>query len=176
VLASRQRPVAKEAVPEPVAEPVAPEPSAPSAVAFTLDDVIEAWPDVLGALKAPARAAVQDAQPIGIDAGVIVFGVPSVRKEAINERFRKEATAIKEAFAARLGTEPRFRVRAHDFGAVDALRPASPSVDVSEPAPPDEDEAVDLHELVDAPEAPPSDSVSRLVADLGAEVVEERPR
>ena len=49
---------------------------------FTLDDVIEAWPEVLGVLKAPVRAAVQDAQPIALDDGVIVFGVPSRRKDA----------------------------------------------------------------------------------------------
>jgi len=170
------------ASPEPVTEP-APEPApletppdegSTTGAGFTLDDVIEAWPDVLGALKAPVRAAVQDAQPIALDAGVIVFGVSPRRKDAINERFRKEADAIKEAFSARLGVQPRFRVRAHDFEATDALRPAQPSAQ-TEPPQPDE-EAVDLEELVDAPPAPPSDSVARLVADLGAEVVEERPR
>ncbi|HKC90153.1 MAG TPA: DNA polymerase III subunit gamma/tau [Candidatus Limnocylindria bacterium] len=179
VLAGRQRP---KASPEPVTEP-APEPApletppdegSTTGAGFTLDDVIEAWPDVLGALKAPVRAAVQDAQPIALDAGVIVFGVSPRRKDAINERFRKEADAIKEAFSARLGVQPRFRVRAHDFEATDALRPAQPSAQ-TEPPQPDE-EAVDLEELVDAPHAPPSDSVARLVADLGAEVVEERPR
>jgi hypothetical protein len=142
-------------------------------VTYTLDDVIEAWADVLGALKAPVRAAIQDAQPIALEAGVIVFGVPPRRKDAINERFRKEATVIKEAFAARLGSEPRFSMRAHDFESHDALR-APEAAD--EPPPPPEDEAVDLDELVDAKDAPPPDSVSRLMADLGAEVVEERPR
>jgi hypothetical protein len=38
------------------------------------------------------------------------------------------------------------------------------------------DDDVDLTELVDAHDAPPSDSVARLMTDLGAEVVEERPR
>ena len=191
VLASRQRPAAKPAAqpapsePEPpVAEPPADPPPLPEAVAssgnFTLDDVIEAWPDVLGVLKAPVRAAVQDAQPIALDAGVIVFGVPSRRKDAINERFRKEATAIKKAFSTKLGTQPRFKVLAHNFEATDALRPLPASGKSTEsagahPQPP-EDDAVDLHDLVDATDAPPSDSVARLVADLGAEVVEERPR
>ena len=51
-------------------------------------------------LKAPLRAAIQDAQLIAIDGmGVIVFGVPKPRFQAINDRFRKEAGAIKEAFA-----------------------------------------------------------------------------
>ncbi len=186
VLASRRRPAAKAApepepeLAQPVSDPPADPPPVPEAVAtsgnFTLDDVIEAWPEVLGALKAPVRAAVQDAQPIAIDAGVIVFGVPARRKDALNERFRKEATAIKEAFASRLGTEPRFKVRAHNFDATEALRPPATSVETTGAPQPPEDDAVDLHDLVDAHDAPPSDSVARLVADLGAEVVEERPR
>ncbi len=67
VLASRRRPAAKPAQPAPsepeppVAEPpadgAAETPPVPEAAAtgenFTLDDVIEAWPDVLGVLKAP---------------------------------------------------------------------------------------------------------------------------
>ena len=104
-----------------------------------------------------------------------MFGVPSLRKDAINDRFRKEATAIKDAFSARLGTQPRFKVLAHDFGATDALRTLTSSSESADAQPP-EDEAVDLHELVDATDVPPSDSVARLMADLGAEVVEERPR
>jgi len=185
VLASRRRPAAQPAAapaapePEPSAAeppdpPTAPEALTSSSAEFTLDDVIEAWPEVLGVLKAPVRAAVQDAQPIALDDGVIVFGVPSRRKDAINERLRKEATAIKEAFSTRLGAQPRFKVRGHDFEAADALRPPSASVESAD-APP-EDDAVDLHDLVDATDVPPSDSVARLMADLGAEVVEERPR
>jgi DNA polymerase III subunit gamma/tau len=199
LLARRVRPAATAAPesapePEPVADPV-PGPVAtteaaatqeavgpPEVVAsggqFTLDDVIEAWPDVLGQLKAPTRAAVQDAQPIALDAGVIVFGVPSRRKEAINERFRKEAGLIKDAFATRLGTQPRFTLRTHNFEALDALRPPSTSAAPTTVAEADE-ETVDLHDLIDAPnapDAPPADSVARLVADLGASVVEERPR
>jgi hypothetical protein len=42
--------------------------------------------------------------------------------------------------------------------------------------PEEEEEPVDLDELVDAPDAVPNDSVARLVADLGAEVLEERQR
>jgi DNA polymerase-3 subunit gamma/tau len=191
VLAKRARsaPASESAPePEPVADPVpgpAAAPPPPEVVAtggdFTLDDVIEAWPDVLGQLKAPTRAAVQDAQPIALDAGVIVFGVPPRRKDAINERFRKEAGVIKEAFAVRLGAQPRFTLKSHNFDAVDALRPAVLESTVAEPPPPApvgvaEDEHVDLHDLVDASDAPPSDSVARLVADLGASIVEERPR
>jgi hypothetical protein len=38
------------------------------------------------------------------------------------------------------------------------------------------EEPVDPDELVNAPDAPAHDSVTRLVADFGAEVIEERPR
>ena len=118
------------------------EPSATSA----LDDVIEAWPDALGVLKAPVRAGIQDAQPIALENGIIVFGVPKRRFDAINERFRKEAAAIKEAFASRLGAAPRFMLRAHDFDKVDALRPPAARVRAAgrsranEPPEPDDDE------------------------------------
>ncbi|MGH8978692.1 MAG: hypothetical protein ACRDV7_11495 [Acidimicrobiia bacterium] len=144
------------------------------------DDVIEAWPTVLEGLKAPLKAVVQHAQPIGVEAGVVVFGVPRQRFDAINGRFRSEADTIKDAFATHLGFQPRFMLRPHDFDAPGALRPitgaaavadATPVIDLHEEA-----QVIDLDELVDAPEAPPPDSVARLVSDLGAQIVEERPR
>jgi hypothetical protein len=154
-------------------------------VSFALDDVIEAWPATLGVLKAPLRAGIQDAQPIALENGIVVFGVPKRRFDAINERFRKEAAAIKDAFASRLGASPRFVLRPHDFDAADAFRPVKGSTGKPaeaaskaehEPEAVEEDEAVDLTELADAPDAPQHDSVTRLKADLGAEVVDERRR
>jgi hypothetical protein len=75
-------------------------------------------------------------------------------------------------------------LRAHDFDKVDALRPPSSSPDgppvdavAQEPEPePEPEEVVDLSELADAHDAPQHDSVTRLVAGLGAEVVDERRR
>jgi DNA polymerase-3 subunit gamma/tau len=156
--------------------------SAAAPVSFSFDDVVEAWPDVLGALKAPVRAAIQDAQPIALEHGVVVFGAPKARLSMINDRFRKEAETIKDAFASRLGSPPKFSVRVHDFGAHDALAPLASSDAQSHtnqapaPEPETEEEHVDLAELVDAPDAPPNDAAARLIADFGAEVVEERPR
>jgi hypothetical protein len=154
-------------------------------VSFALDDVIEAWPATLLLLKAPLRAGIQDAQPIALENGIVVFGVPKRRFDAINERFRKEAAAIKDAFASRLGASPRFVLRPHDFDAPDAFRPkegstgeravAAPATE-PEPEAADEDEAVDLNELADAPDAPQLDSVTRVVAGFGAEVIDERRR
>jgi DNA polymerase III subunit gamma/tau len=172
---------APAAAPQPPAGP-APEPGpAPAAgTALELDDVILAWPAALEALKAPVRATVVQAQPIGIEDGVIVFGAPRQRFEAINARFRGEASAIKEALEAQLGTQPKILVRPHDFETSDALRPtretAVPEVTHDEPPADDHDEHIDLDELADAPTAPPPDPAARLMADLGAEVVEERAR
>ena len=50
---------------------------------------------VLATLKAPIKALIQEAQPIALEPGTIVFGVPPRRFDATNERFRKEASAIK---------------------------------------------------------------------------------
>jgi DNA polymerase-3 subunit gamma/tau len=177
-------PVAAEPPDTAPAASAAPADSPPSAesATFALDDVIEAWPATLGILKAPLRAGIQDAQPIALEDGIIVFGVPKRRFDAINERFRKEAAAIKDAFASRLGAAPRFMLRAHDFTKTDAFRPETASGEPGAEAPKNEhepepdDEAVDLTELSDASDAPQLDSVTRLVADLGAEVVDERRR
>jgi DNA polymerase-3 subunit gamma/tau len=159
VLAARPRPPKPEAP----AEPAGP-------VTFGLDDVIEAWASVLGELSPPVRAAVQDAQPIALEDGVIVFGVPANRRDAVNDRLRKENETIKTAFTNKLGSAPRFAVRAHDFNTPDALKPPEPHDE-----PETEPEHIDLEELVDAPDLPP-DSISRLTNQLGAEVVEEIPR
>ena len=70
-------------------------------------------------------------------------------------------------------------MRPHDFDTVDALRPVTktragrgrrrrPS--------PHEEESIDLEELTEAPDAPPPDPAARLVAGLGAQIVEERSR
>ena len=176
VLAGRRR-AAKATAPaaEPDEAPAAVPAPAPAPANISLDDVIEVWPETLALLKAPLRGAIQDAQPIAMDEhGVIVFGVPKVRYDTINDRFRKDADTIKAAFAEKLGAAPRFMLRAHDFDAPDALRP--PTNDARPPADDHHDDHVDPNELVDAPDAPPSDSVARLVSDLGAKVVDERPR
>jgi DNA polymerase-3 subunit gamma/tau len=158
-----------------------PEARAPEALLGTAtaacdpDDVIEAWPNVLEGLKAPLKAVVQHAQPIGVEQGVVVFGVPRPRFDAINGRFRNDADTIKAAFASYLGFQPRFVLRPHDFDAPGAFRPlvGGPvgAVELRDAEPP-----IDLNDLVDAHDAPPPDSVARLVSDLGAQVVEERPR
>jgi DNA polymerase-3 subunit gamma/tau len=181
--AKKAKPAARAEPAEPIVveEPPKPEPvtEAPetSSIVPELDDVIEAWPGVLDSLKAPVRATIQEAQPIGIERGAIVFGAPRNRLEAVKVRFRSEAPAIKEALAARLGGQPKFLIKAHDFGAVDALRPVSnASTGAADNSEPPAEEHIDLDELTDAPDAPPPDPTARLVEGLGAQVVEEHSR
>jgi DNA polymerase III subunit gamma/tau len=181
VLAARA-PKAK-AAPEPVPPmPDDPPPAAEAAqpasgAVLDLDEVILAWPRAKESLKAPVRATVEQAHPIGVEDGVIVFGAPRNRFDAINNRFRSEAAAIKDALAARLGSQPKILVRPHDFDAPDALRP-TPASNVAQPAgdesPPDD--PIDLADLTDASDAPHPDPATRLMEGLGAEVVEERAR
>jgi DNA polymerase-3 subunit gamma/tau len=199
MLAARPEPKPRAADPAPPVTTTAETPAEPPAtttapaaetiVAVTLlDDVIEVWPKALESLKAPLRAAIQDAQPIGIEEGVIMFGAPPGKRfETINARFRSEATAIKAALEPLLGSQPKFRLLPHDFEAHDALRPvsvdagggaASPAAaaDSSEALTVEEHHDINLEELTEAPDAEIPDPASRLVAGLGAQVVEERPR
>jgi len=169
---------APAAEPDPtVTETPAPAPAARGTV--DLDDVVAAWPDVLAAMKAPVRAAISVAQPVAVEDGdVVVFGVSEPAFRAANDRFRKEADAIREMLGARLGTAPRLKVRPHDFGDRDAFRSPAPETttdDAPPDEPPDELDADELEDLVPAGDAPP-DSIARLQASLGAEVIEERPR
>jgi hypothetical protein len=168
LLAARPRSVKAENAPPALSEPVPQEQTAPATVA--LDDVIEAWPATLEALKPPLRAAISDVQPIDIDnTGAVVFGVPERSYQTVNEKFRKDAATIKDALAQRLGATPQFILRKHDFSGPDALRPTSSAPPVVD----DDDEDVDISELTEAPDGPPSD-VLRLQDTFGAEVVEER--
>lgn len=203
-LSTRSTPAA-----QPAAAPVANSaPAAPAleeqpgvAVDVDVDRAIEAWALVLDSLKAPLRATIQDAHPIGVEHGAIVFGVTRVRFDAINQRFRAEAAAIKQAFAQQLGVTPKFVLRPHDFDAPGALKPVAETATATatatpaaapkpaaparrerpvveeEPPPIDDlvDEGYDPDDLVDATDAP-VDSIARLQSEFGAQIVEERGR
>jgi DNA polymerase-3 subunit gamma/tau len=161
---------------DPPAAASAPAPPA-SGATLDLDEVILAWPAALESLKAPVRATVLQAQPIGVEDGVIVFGAPRNRFDAINARFRSEASAIKDALEARLGSQPKIFVRPHDFDASDALRPTTtPERAEAARDDPPPDEPIDLEDLTDASDVAHADPATRLMEGLGAEVVEERAR
>ena len=169
---------APAAPPSPSEDPPADTAAPPaSGAVIDLDEVILAWPAALDSLKAPVRATVLQAQPIGVEDGVIVFGAPRNRFDAINARFRSEAPAIKDALEARLGNQPKILVRPHDFDASDALRPTTTPerAEASGDEPPP-DEPIDLADLTDASDVPHADPATRLMEGLGAEVVEERTR
>jgi hypothetical protein len=161
------------AAPAVEAEPPAP-PPAPPAAEFTLDDVIAAWPGVLGELSTPVRAAVQEAQPLVMEDGAIVFGLPKAHEKRIKDKFRQEAPAIKAAFAQRLGSEPMFKLKIHDFDAQDAFR-NEPEPPPSPAEPEFEEDDVEGATPAKNVDAPP-DSAARLADAFGAEIVEERPR
>ena len=140
--------------------------------------MIEAWPEALALLKAPVRAGIQDAQPIALENGIIVFGVPeaSLRRDqrAVPQGSRRDQGRVRAAprrGAAFHVARPRLRQGRRVPADDERTRPQPAPV-----AEPEDDEAVDLDELADAPEAPPPDSVSRLADALGAEVVDERRR
>jgi len=160
--------------------PETPTNETPQAQALDLDDVIVAWSRALDDLKAPVRAAVQDAQPIAVDGGTITFGVPrGPRAQMSKKRFRDEAPDVRQALTARLGATPKFKVVEHDFEAMDAFvshgeHPGAPAPAAVDP----HDEYIDPAELVDAvPADAPVDSATRLLESFpGAQIVEERPR
>jgi len=143
-----------------------------------LDDVIVAWAAILPELPVATRSSVQEAQPLGVEDDVITFGVPPRLFEAASPRFRREADTIRSALSERLGRRARFNLVAHEgfAGSAPDRAPASPppseDIDLSTEEPP-----VDPHELVDAvPDDRPGEPMQMLTKDLGATVVEERPR
>jgi len=175
--------------PEAPAEPPATVPDDPPAVPVAaedapvgdldVDDVIVAWSAILPELPVATRSAVQAAQPLRIDAGVLVFGVPPAMLEAARPRFKKEADTIRAALASRLGRNLRFTLEPADQfslgGSAPSTRPAGGDPGAQEPPPPDEPE-VDLTGMVDAGPQVDHAGVGLLRQELGATVVEELPR
>ncbi len=199
--AGAARPQVAESTPPPAAAKAAAPDHDPAGAdgVLDLDDVIEVWPAAMGELSPPVRAAIQDAHPIAVEGSVVVFGVPQRRLDAIRNRFQAEADTIRGALAGLLGSAPQFKLRAHDFSASGALAPPAEATTGSAPAAKasraptagsghgdsgadDEgsdptDDGVDLTELVDAPaDAALFEPTAMLQEQLGAEIVEERPR
>jgi DNA polymerase-3 subunit gamma/tau len=169
-----------EPAPDPLPQPAAPaasgDPAPAPAGEVDIDDVIVAWADILPELPPATRAAVREAQPIAVDAGVITFGVPRVHYDVAVPRFKKEADNIRSALSRRLGREMRFKPVPHDgFDAAPGTDRgvSTPPIDEEPPA----DDEIDLAELVDeGGEVPAVDSVTLITQSLGATVVEEVPR
>ncbi len=147
----------------------------------TLDQVVGAWPTALDTLSTPVRSQVDVAQPIAVEADVILFGAPAVHVKRINAKFRENADAIKGALRAALGGTPKLKVVADEtfsnlpeVVATSTAAPAAPAAEKPAAEPPP-DEGVDLSEFVrERGDAPPVDSTTRLVETFDATVVEER--
>jgi hypothetical protein len=106
-----------------------------------------------------------------------------VQEKRIHAKFRENADAIKAALASTLGGAPKLKVVADESFSTAASanapshRSAAAPAGAPEPIGPPPDDVVDLRDLVDDPGGNvPVDSASRLVQELGATVVEERPR
>ena len=173
-------PVEEAPAPEAPPEEPAPEPApASDAPSIELDDVIVAWAAILPELPVATRSSVQEAQPLGVEDDVITFGVPPRLFEAASPRFRREADTIRSALSERLGRTARFTLVAHEGFAGNTAPERAPASDPPETVDltAEEEPAVDPHELVDAaPDDRPGEPMQMLTNDLGATVVEERPR
>jgi hypothetical protein len=170
-----------DAEPEAQSEPAAPAPEtlapAPAPAGnVDIDDVIVAWAEILPELPPATRAAVREAQPIAVEAGVITFGVPRAHYDVAVPRFKKEADNIRAALSRRLGGEMRFKPVPHDgFDTAPGGNPDTSPAPVDEEPPPDDE--IDLADLIDeGADAPAVDSVTLITQSLGATVVEEVPR
>ena len=144
--------------------------------------MIVAWAAILPELPVATRSSVQEAQPLKVEDDVITFGVPPRLFEAASPRFRREADNIRAALSDRLGRRARFTLVAHEGFAGNNAPESSPSP--SAPTPPsevvdltDDEPDIDPQELVDAaPDDRGGEPMQMLANDLGATVVEERPR
>ncbi len=158
-----------------------------SVIPLSLDDLIVAWSETLEALESKLRRSVHDAQPIEVDEGVAVFGVPPGRFDVINQRFREGAARIRDELGKRLPRTPKFKLVPHE--AFTGRPPESRGVPVEDPAGTGDassqddgsddtpDEIVDITETTDVhPDDGPGDSVGQFVEEFGGEVVEERAR
>lgn len=149
-----------------------------SAIPLTLDDVVVAWSDALGALDSRLRRSVQDAQPIDVDEGVAVFGVPPGRFDVINQRFREGAARIREELGKRLPRIPKFKLVPHEgFSGTPPETRGGADDEQTDDTRPEPEEIVDIDETTDVrPDDAPSGSVDEFVQEFGGEVVEERSR
>ncbi|MCZ7529809.1 MAG: DNA polymerase III subunit gamma/tau [Acidimicrobiia bacterium] len=172
-----------------------------SVIPLSLDDLIVAWSETLEALESKLRRSVHDAQPIEVDEGVAVFGVPPGRFDVINQRFREGAARIRDELGKRLPRTPKFKLVPHE--AFTGRPPESRGVPMEDPAgdvaadtadtadtvgagdasqqdddsDDTPDEIVDITETTDVhPDDGPGDSVGQFVEEFGGEVVEERAR
>ncbi len=104
------------ATPPPDAAPV----SSSTPVDVDLDDVVVVWAEILTSLPPATKAAASSAQPIGLDEGIVTFGVPPAQMASAAPRFKKEADTIRDALSERLGTTLKFKLVPHEGFAASA--------------------------------------------------------
>jgi len=193
---AHEAPAMKAAPPAEPAPPVAAATTeAPAGVELDLDDVIVAWNAVLESVPKSLRAAIQEAQPLRVDANVITFGVSKIQIDNVKPRFVKEAHTIREKFIEQLGSSPKFKFAEHSWTGTNGGNARAPrqgptleavpdepdGADPGPDEPPADDHVIDLVDMADVVDAPKGtgaavDSITRLEDAFGATVVEEVPR
>jgi DNA polymerase III subunit gamma/tau len=147
------------------AAPAAPgEPSMP-----TLDELVAAWDDVLGALRGRAKALFKMGRLVHADERGARFAVPN---EPSLKNCREKLDEVHEVLAGRFGRPVPLDLVV-DGDAATAPRPEV-AVPGSAPAADPLDEAVDLDELTDAPDAATGGLAQLQDAFPGAELLEDR--
>lgn len=154
-------------------------PASDAAFAASLDDVILAWARVLETIPRAVRAAIQEAQPIAVDNGVVTFGVGRLAFDSVKPKFQKEAPTIREGFLATMGQIPKFRIVQHDITvdappSVEPERPRRPRPEPVAPQPERElEEEVHPDDISDEVVNATVDSKARIEAMFDATIVEE---
>jgi DNA polymerase-3 subunit gamma/tau len=161
------------AAPVPVAQQSTPTTlAAAAAEPFTLDDAVLAWPDALATLRPRLRAMAREAQPVEVEGGTVVLGIPDrfpVHRKTIDDESGALADALGQALG---GRSVRIRVTTHG-----GFMPEAPESGPGEGA----GDQTDLEtgegpgEPEPGAEAPegPVDTIGQLVEAFGATVDEE---
>ncbi|HVM39944.1 MAG TPA: hypothetical protein VM618_04085, partial [Acidimicrobiia bacterium] len=158
----------------------APVPAAASGP-LDLDEVVLAWPEALKTLRPRVKGMAREAQPVEIDGGTVVLGLPR-DYAALEKGLAEHLPAVAQALGTALGAAPPVvRVVIHDDflpgrpaggdGDGDAAAPG-PAMSPAPPVATDDDE-VEIDDTEPVPEGAGLDSVGLLKDAFGATVEEE---
>ena len=165
------------AAPEPAApEPAATEPAAtePSSGVPSAAELTAAWPTVLGELKPGARALYKPGRFVTGDGRTARFALPNA---AHRDRCAAKRDEVADALAAHLGRPVPLELVVDDAAPADpGASPASGAGGGPAAAADPVDDAVDLDELTDAPDATVGGLAQLQDAFPGAELLDDNAR
>ena len=167
-------PTAPASEPSPAPEPSAAPAPAPAPASSdglpSLDELLAGWEDVLGALRGRAKALYKMGRVVGVDERTVRFAVPN---EPSLKNCREKLDEVQEALTARFGRPVPLELVV-DGDAATAPRPDAGAGPAASPADDALDEAVDLDDLTDAPDASTGGIAQLRDAFRGAELLEDR--